>query len=91
MSSSPSTSKLRPWPRLLNEELAADYLSISRTSLRTRGPKPKHVGRRALWDIQDLDRWVDALSGQPLNHQQREDEGDDILRRVKEKLTRGRN
>ncbi|WP_260581124.1 hypothetical protein [Sphingopyxis sp. PET50] len=44
-----------------------------------------------LFDIRDLDRWADALSGQPLDERQRKDEGDDMLARVKERLARGKD
>lgn len=57
-----------PVPRLLNEETAAGYLGISKTSFRARWqkgtlPQPHRDGRRLLWDIRLLDRYVDALSG----------------------------
>lgn len=74
------------WPRLMKEEMAAAYIGLSPSTLRVRGPAPKHVGRAAMWDIRDLDRWADAISGQPLDPEQREDEGDDIDRRVEERL-----
>lgn len=78
----------RPWPRLLNEQDAARYLSIGASTLRERGPQPKHVGRRSLWDIRDLDRWADALAGEPLDDSDRDAEGDDIHRRAMERLER---
>jgi predicted DNA-binding transcriptional regulator AlpA len=58
-------------PRLLNVEEAAKYLSISPKSIRNRlGPKapdpfpvkPKRIGKRVLFDIHDLDKYVDSLS-----------------------------
>lgn len=79
------------WPRLMAEDLAAAYIGISTSSLRERGPAPKHVGRRALWDIRDLDRWADAIDGQPLDPQQRAEESDDVHRRVMERLRNGKN
>lgn len=85
------TTTFRPWPRLMKEAAAAQYLSISTGTLRERGPKPKHLGRAALWDIRDLDRWADAIGGQPLDPEQRDAEGDDMLERVKERLARGKN
>jgi hypothetical protein len=87
----PIRAALPHWPRLMGVELAAEYLSISASTLRERGPPAKHLGRRALWDIRDLDRWADALAGQPLDAKQREEEGEDILRRVQERLSRGSN
>ena len=55
------------WPRLLSECEAAEYLSIGTTTLREKGPAPKVLGRRRLYDIKDLDRWADRLGGQPLD------------------------
>ena len=58
------------WPRLLGIEQAAEYLSISPKTIRNGlGPKapqpfpvkPKKHGKRVLFDIQDLDRYVDGL------------------------------
>jgi hypothetical protein len=60
-------ARLPHWPRLLNERMAADYLSIGTGLLRDRGPKPKKVGGRTLWDIRDLDRFADALAGVTLD------------------------
>ena len=57
---------LPKWPRLMGEELAARYLSIGEKLLRERGPKPRKVGRRTLYDRLDLDRWADQLCDQPL-------------------------
>lgn len=57
-------------PRLLSIEKAAKYLSIAPKTIRNRlGPrapvqfpvKPKRIGRRVLFDIKDLDRYVDEL------------------------------
>jgi hypothetical protein len=45
----------------MNEPLAAAYLSLSIAALRAEGPKPGTVGKRTLYDRQDLDRWVDDL------------------------------
>ena len=74
------------WPRLMKEGMAAAYLSISASTLRTKGPAPKHIGRAAVWDIRDLDRFADSVDGMPLDQEQREAEGDDIDRRVEERL-----
>lgn len=57
-----------PSPRLLDEEVAAAYLGISKSRFRTRWqgrelPQPHRDGRRLLWDRVLLDRYVDALSG----------------------------
>jgi hypothetical protein len=57
-------------PRLLSVEQAAGYLSISPKTIRNRlGPKaphpfpvkPKRIGRRVLFDVRDLDSYVDSL------------------------------
>lgn len=60
----------RPWPRLLSRELAADYVGLGVSTLDAGVPgfpAPIQVGRRRLYDIRDLDRWADALAGQPLD------------------------
>ena len=57
---------VRPWPRLLSEADAADYLSIGATMFRGLGIKARRVGRRVLYDIRDLDRWVDRMEEQPI-------------------------
>lgn len=69
------------WPRLLCEREAADYLSIGTTMLREKGPAPKSLGRRKLWDRRDLDRWADALDGQPLEGKDAIDEAAEVERR----------
>jgi predicted DNA-binding transcriptional regulator AlpA len=57
--------------RLLNVEEAARYLSIAPKTIRNRlGPrapdpfpvKPKRIGKRVLFDVKDLDAYVDSLS-----------------------------
>lgn len=57
-------------PRLLSLDQAARYLSIASKTLRNRlarGAKepfpvrPKRIGRRVLFDLKDLDRFVDGL------------------------------
>lgn len=60
-------ARLPDWPRLLDADAAAAYLSIGLTTLREKGPAAKELGRRRLYDRKDLDRWVDALGGQPLD------------------------
>lgn len=78
------------WPRLMSEQLAARYLGISPTFLRQHGPSPKRIGRRVVHDIKALDRWADILDGQPLTDEQKAQEGDDMARRIKERM-RGKN
>jgi hypothetical protein len=62
--------KIYPWPRLLSVDLAAAYLSISPKTIRNglskdaEKPfpvKPKKYGKRVLFDIYDLDAYVDGL------------------------------
>ena len=77
---------LPDWPRLMSAPLAAAYLSIGETTLRTQGPQPKRLGARVLWDRGDLDRWADALGGGPLDESQRAGEAGDILRRVQSRM-----
>ncbi len=81
---------LPDWPRLMDIELAAAYLSRSPTVIRERGPKPKRDGRSVLYDRHDLDRWADSLGGQPLNPQDREEEAKEVERRFLERR-RGRD
>jgi len=70
------------WPRLMRESLAAAYLGIGASTLREHGPKPRKFGSRTLYDRRDLDRWADALDGQPLDQPEREAEADDVAARV---------
>lgn len=78
------------WPRLLSESDAAAYLSIGTTMLREHGPRPKSLGRRVLWDRRDLDRWVDALDGQPLDGSDAEAEARETERRWLERRKAGK-
>ncbi|KQM21917.1 hypothetical protein ASE49_00970 [Novosphingobium sp. Leaf2] len=76
--------------------MAAAYLGISASMLREHGPASKHIGRCAVWDRQDLDRWADALGTvgtdpQPLDHLQRQAEADSIADRVRRRLANGPN
>jgi hypothetical protein len=70
----------------MREKLAAAYMGISGSMLRQVGPAPKKLGSCAVWDRQDLDRWADALSGQPLDLEDRQAEADEVARRVQERL-----
>ncbi|GGB14766.1 hypothetical protein GCM10011380_00210 [Sphingomonas metalli] len=54
------------WPRLLSEADAAEYLSLSQTTLRGLELQCRRVGRRVLYDIRDLDLWVDRMADQPV-------------------------
>lgn len=74
------------WPRLLREEDAANYLSIGPTSLRKYGPRPRHLGRRILYDRLDLDRWADSLSDIPLDEGAEREESQEVERRFLERF-----
>ncbi|UAK23633.1 helix-turn-helix domain-containing protein [Sphingomonas nostoxanthinifaciens] len=52
------------WGRLLSADDAAEYLGISRTTLATLTIPSKGIGRRVLYDIRDLDRFVDRMGEQ---------------------------
>ncbi|WP_176787004.1 hypothetical protein [Sphingomonas sp. NFR15] len=69
----------------MSEPDAAEYLSISTTTLRDKGPKPNRLGRRVLYDIQVLDRWADRLAGQPLDKPKAEEEAAEVERRFLER------
>ena len=45
---------------------AADYLSISSNTLKALGIRVRRIGARVLYDIADLDRWVDQNDEIPL-------------------------
>jgi len=79
---------LPEWPRLMSEDLAARYLSIGRTLLAEQGPAPKHIGNRKVWDREDLDRWADRLSGQPLDAEQEAKEQEEVERRFLERMNK---
>lgn len=66
------------WPRLMSAPIAAAYLSLSETTIREHGPKAKRYGKRVLWDINDLNRWADALGDQPLDEKQQKAEAASI-------------
>lgn len=75
----PRAARRPSWPRLMNERDAADYLSIGTTLLRDLLP-PKKIRGRSVWDIRDLDRFADALDGQPLDEAQAESHAKDVER-----------
>ena len=60
-------------PRLLNIEQTAKYIGLAPKTIRNRlGPKapdpfpihpvPKRLGKKVLFDIRDLDKFIDSLS-----------------------------
>lgn len=78
---------LPDWPRLMAEPQAAAYLSISPSTLRKDGPAARRHGRRVLYDRHDLDRWADALAGQPLDTHAREAEAAEVERKWRARRT----
>lgn len=53
-------------PRLLSRELAAEYCGVSVGAFDEHIAKavpPVEIGRRNVWDIRALDRYLDELSG----------------------------
>lgn len=82
----PARVTLPDWPRLMGIDMAASYVGIGKTMLGLHGPQPKRIGGRVVYDRHDLDRWADALGGQPLDAGTRAAEGGDILARVKGRL-----
>jgi hypothetical protein len=69
----------------MGEELAAAYVSLSATTLREKGPQPRRLGKRRLYDRIDLDRWCDRLGGQPLTVAEQKQEAREVERRFLEK------
>jgi hypothetical protein len=52
-----------PSVRCLTKEQAAAYLGIGVTLLLQLGPPPIKFGRRSVWDVVDLDRWLEDYKG----------------------------
>lgn len=52
-----------PIRRCLTKEQSADYLGIGVTLLLQIGPPPIKLGRRSVWDVVDLDAWLDQYKG----------------------------
>jgi hypothetical protein len=53
-------------PRLLSRDSAATYLGMSQNHFEehvAKAVQPLHFGKRCLWDIRALDRWLDQQSG----------------------------
>jgi len=48
-----------PQVRCLTKEQAAEYLGIGVTLLLQMGPPPIKFGRRSVWDVFDLDAWLE--------------------------------
>jgi hypothetical protein len=62
----PARIDLPDWPRLLSVDLAASYVGLGVTAFEGLGLPARRVGRRKLYDRNDLDRWADRLDGQPV-------------------------
>lgn len=58
--------RLPNWPRLMGVSLAAAYFGICPARFRTIGIRPLRIGRRVLWDRNDLDRFIDGMTGHPV-------------------------
>lgn len=61
------------WPARLSEDMAAAYLSISKTTFRERWqggvyPRPVREGGRLFWSLRQLQRFVDAQFGLPADN-----------------------
>jgi hypothetical protein len=52
-----------PSARCLSREHAAAYLGIGPTLLAQIGPSPIRLGRRLVYDVVDLDAWLDEHKG----------------------------
>jgi len=65
MKSNPENDGGLPLPvrRCLTKEQAADYLGIGVTLLLEAGPPPIKIGRRSVWDVVDLDVWLNEYKG----------------------------
>jgi hypothetical protein len=85
VSVTPDRASFPDWPRLMSEPMAAAYVGLGATTLRLKGPAPKEIGRRRLYDRHDLDRWADRLGGQPLTVAEQREEAADVERRFLEK------
>lgn len=82
-----SRISLPDWPRLMAAPMAAAYVGMSETKLREIGPSPIQTDiRRTLYDRKALDRWVDRLSGMPLDAKEVEEETSQVERRLLEKI-----
>ena len=54
-----STALPLPPARCLNKRQAAEYLGIGVTLLAEIGPRPIKIGRRCVYDVVDLNAWLD--------------------------------
>ena len=65
MNTDPDNNERLPLPvrRCLTKEQAADYLGIGVTLLLQSGPAAIKIGRRSIWDVVDLDAWLEEYKG----------------------------
>ena len=47
----------------LTKDQAAEYLGIGVTLLLQVGPRPIKIGRRSVWDVVDLNAWLEEYKG----------------------------
>lgn len=78
------------WPRLMSVMEAAEYLSLSATTVASLGIRVRRIGRRVLYDQKDLDRWADQNDDQPMTHGDAALAADDEERRFFERRKAGR-
>lgn len=60
------------WPARMDDDLAADYMGVGVTTFRERVkskeyPQPIQEGARRLWSRQQLDRFIAAQFGLPVD------------------------
>lgn len=53
----------RAQPRGMGIQDAAFYCGVSIPTFRRHGPRPIKIGRRCIYDLAALDRWLDRLGG----------------------------
>jgi hypothetical protein len=85
----PLHRSLPDWPRLMKVHMAAAYVGLSKNSLLRHGPSPKRVAGNVVWDRGDLDRWADAVGGQPLDGGDAQSHASDVERRWFEERGKG--
>jgi predicted DNA-binding transcriptional regulator AlpA len=65
-------ARMPDWPARMDDDMAADYLGIGVTTFRDRVkagqyPQPVHEGGRKLWSRQQLDMFIAAQFGLPVD------------------------
>jgi hypothetical protein len=87
----PRSGRLPDWPRLLSIELAAAYVGLGVTAFEALELPARRIGRRKLYDRNELDRWADRLDGQPVEDGGGADESKAAERRFLERRKARRN